>query len=99
MRPNKKKFPGASDKLPKETQQALKTKPSVVKVWQNVPPPSEEYTPLDFPELPGKSLLEDLKTPPQYFSTFVTEEMLTQWADWTNVNATKKYAEFNKDQT
>ena len=81
MRVNEEKLPGASDQLPKETQQALKTKPSLVKVRRNVFLPSEEYTPLDFPELPGKSLLNGLETPSQYFSVFVTERILTQWAD------------------
>ena len=90
MHVNKEKLFRATDQLPKKTQQALKTKPSLVKVWRNVFLLSEEYTFLDFSELPGKSLLNSLETPSQYFLVFVTEKILTQWADWIDSNATKK---------
>lgn len=78
MQDNEVELPGASDKLPKETQQALKSKPSLIKVWKQVPPPSKKYTPLDFPESQGESQAKDLETLFEYFSIFLTGEMLAQ---------------------
>lgn len=67
MQDNKVELPGASDKLPKETLQALEAKPSIAKVRRQVSPPSDKYTPFDFSELQGESLVKDLETPSEYY--------------------------------
>lgn len=80
---------------------ALWIAPGLLTILEADGPPSKPLKPL-LDKGSGTNARSGMKErmrtiPLQYFSIFVTEEIINQWADWTNANA-KKYAEFNEAQ-
>lgn len=71
----------------------------MAKVWQGVLQPSDKYTSFNYFKLKNELLFKDLKTLFEFFFIFVFEKTLSQWANWTNANATQDKKNFDETQT
>ena len=69
---NEEELPGASDRLPTATKEALKDKPTLEEVRNRIPLPSEKYQALTYQSRDAYSLLEGVYEPLDYFNAFVS---------------------------